>query len=144
MLPNKQKQRFPATPGTAVSRLCGNKDTACKVSEPPPTDRMFPLILVVTDCVITTFPKQLSTGWTNFVHPNLLTVHFEPLPPVSISVRTFFARTRLLQPLGTKWPYNRSALLGKQGVCIYKRSKRTSSVAAGSPFLLAGVAPQAL
>ena len=27
--PNKQKQRFPATPGTAVSSLCGNKDTAC-------------------------------------------------------------------------------------------------------------------
>ena len=27
--PNKQKQRFPATPGTAVSSLCGYKDTAC-------------------------------------------------------------------------------------------------------------------
>ena len=30
--PNKQKQRFPATPGTAVSSLCGNKDTACEVA----------------------------------------------------------------------------------------------------------------
>ena len=29
--PNKQKQRFPAAPGTAVSSLCGNKGTACKV-----------------------------------------------------------------------------------------------------------------
>ena len=27
--PNKQKLRFPATPGTAVSSLCGNKGTAC-------------------------------------------------------------------------------------------------------------------
>ena len=27
--PNKQKQRFPAAPGTTVSSLCGNKDTAC-------------------------------------------------------------------------------------------------------------------
>ena len=60
MLPNKQKQRFPATPGTAVSSLCGNKDTACKVSEPPPTGRMFPLILVVTNMVITTFGKRPS------------------------------------------------------------------------------------
>ena len=59
-LPNKQKQRFPATPGTAVSSLCGNKDTACKVSEPPPTGRMFPLILVVTNMVITTFGKRPS------------------------------------------------------------------------------------
>lgn len=32
MPPNKQKQRFPASPGTAVSSLCGNKDTACKVA----------------------------------------------------------------------------------------------------------------
>jgi len=30
--PNKQKQRFPAAPGIAVSGLCGNKDTACKVA----------------------------------------------------------------------------------------------------------------
>ena len=30
--PNKQKLRFPATPGTAVSSLCGNKDTACEVA----------------------------------------------------------------------------------------------------------------
>lgn len=30
--PNKQKLRFPATPGTAVSSLCGNKGTACKVA----------------------------------------------------------------------------------------------------------------
>ena len=27
--PNKQKLRFPAMPETAVSSLCGNKDTAC-------------------------------------------------------------------------------------------------------------------
>ena len=33
--PNKQKLRFPATPGTAVSSLCGNKGTACKVATPP-------------------------------------------------------------------------------------------------------------
>ena len=30
--PNKQKLRFPATPGTAVSSLCGNKGTACEVA----------------------------------------------------------------------------------------------------------------
>ena len=30
--PNKQKLRFPASPGTAVSSLCGNKDTACEVA----------------------------------------------------------------------------------------------------------------
>ena len=30
--PNKQKLRFPATPGTAVSSLCGNKGTACQVA----------------------------------------------------------------------------------------------------------------
>ena len=34
MLPNKQKRQFPVTPGIAVSSLCGNKDIACKVSEP--------------------------------------------------------------------------------------------------------------
>ena len=56
-------------------------------------------------------------------------------------MRVILTRTRLIQPLGAKWSYVRSALLGKQGVCIYKRSKRTSSVAAGNPFLLAGVAP---
>ena len=33
--PNKQKQRFPATPGTAVSSLCGNKDTACYNGDTP-------------------------------------------------------------------------------------------------------------
>ena len=33
--PNKQKLRFPATPGTAVSSLCGNKDTACQVAKVP-------------------------------------------------------------------------------------------------------------
>ena len=32
--PNKQKQRFPASPGTAVSSLCGNKDIACQVAHP--------------------------------------------------------------------------------------------------------------
>ena len=32
-LPNKQKQRFPAEPGTAVSSLCGNKDTACGIAK---------------------------------------------------------------------------------------------------------------
>ena len=31
--PNKQKQRFPALPETAVSSLCGNKDTACEVTK---------------------------------------------------------------------------------------------------------------
>lgn len=30
--PNKQKLRFPVTPGTAVSSLYGNKDTACQVA----------------------------------------------------------------------------------------------------------------
>ena len=59
MFPNKQKQRFPATPGIAVSSLCIYKDTACRVSEPPSTDR-----------------------WTKFVHPTLLTGHFEPLLPM--------------------------------------------------------------
>ena len=33
--PNKQKLRFPATPGTAVSSLCGNKDTACYNGDTP-------------------------------------------------------------------------------------------------------------
>lgn len=33
--PNKQKQRFPATPGTAVSSLCGYKDTACYNGDTP-------------------------------------------------------------------------------------------------------------
>lgn len=28
----RQKLRFPATPGTAVSSLCGNKDIACQVA----------------------------------------------------------------------------------------------------------------
>ena len=32
--PNKQKPRFPASPGTAAFRLCGNKDTARKVAYP--------------------------------------------------------------------------------------------------------------
>ena len=54
MLPNKQKQRFPAKPGTAVSSLCIYKDIACKVSEPPSTVRFEQLILVVTNVVITT------------------------------------------------------------------------------------------
>ncbi len=31
--PNKQKLRFPALPEIAVSSLCGNKDTACKVAK---------------------------------------------------------------------------------------------------------------
>ena len=31
--PNKQKLRFPASPGAAVSSLCGNKDTACQVAK---------------------------------------------------------------------------------------------------------------
>ncbi len=35
--PNKQKLRFPATPGTAVSSLCGNKGTACQVANPHQT-----------------------------------------------------------------------------------------------------------
>ena len=30
--PNKQKLRLPASPETAVSSLCGNKDTACQVA----------------------------------------------------------------------------------------------------------------
>ena len=30
--PNKQKLRFPALPEIAVSSLCGNKETACKVA----------------------------------------------------------------------------------------------------------------
>lgn len=34
--PNKQKLRFPAMPGTAVSSLCGNKDTACQVAKLSP------------------------------------------------------------------------------------------------------------
>lgn len=34
--PNKQKQRFPAAPGTAVSSLCGNKGTACEVAKLSP------------------------------------------------------------------------------------------------------------
>ena len=29
----RQKLRFPATPGTAVSSLCGNKDIACQVAQ---------------------------------------------------------------------------------------------------------------
>ena len=33
--PNKQKLRFPATPGTAVSSLCGNKGTACYNGDTP-------------------------------------------------------------------------------------------------------------
>ena len=33
--PNKQKLRFPATPGTAVLSLCGNKDTACYNGDTP-------------------------------------------------------------------------------------------------------------
>lgn len=33
--PNKQKQRFPASPGTAVSSLCGNKGTACYNGDTP-------------------------------------------------------------------------------------------------------------
>jgi hypothetical protein len=103
---------------------------------------MFSLILVVTDCVTTTSGRQLSVGWTEVIHPNLLTVHFEPLPPIMISVRTVFVRTRLLQPIGAKWFHSGSALLGKQGVCIYKRSKRTSSVAAGNPFCLLGQRPK--
>ena len=37
---------------------------------------------------------------------------------------------------------SRVPLNGKQGVCIYKRSKRTSSVAAGNPFLLVGKHPK--
>ena len=58
MLPNKQKRQFPVTPGIAVSSLCGNKDIACKVVNPPSTDKMFPLILVVTNCITTTFAKR--------------------------------------------------------------------------------------
>ena len=33
--PNKQKLRFPASPETAVSSLCGNKDTACYFGDSP-------------------------------------------------------------------------------------------------------------
>ena len=33
--PNKQKLRFPAMPETAVSSLCGNKDTACYNGDTP-------------------------------------------------------------------------------------------------------------
>ena len=54
MLPNKQKQRFPAEPRTAVSSLCIYKDIACKVSELPSTVRFEQLILVVTNVVNTT------------------------------------------------------------------------------------------
>ena len=35
--PNKQKLRFPAMPETAVSSLCGNKDTACYNGDTPKT-----------------------------------------------------------------------------------------------------------
>ena len=62
MLPNKQKQRFPATPGIAVSSLCIYKDTACGVSEPPSTDRMFPLILVVSGGVDEVCPSHFANG----------------------------------------------------------------------------------
>ena len=41
-------------------------------------------------------------------------------------------------------PVKGGALLGKQGICSHKRSKRTFSVTAENPFLLAGVAPQTL
>ena len=34
--PNKQKLRFPASPGTAVSSICGNKYTACQVAKLSP------------------------------------------------------------------------------------------------------------
>jgi len=79
MLPNKQKQRFPATPEIAVSSLCGNKGIACRVSEPPSTDRMFPLMAVVTEFVTTTSGGWSPMGWTKFVHPALLTCHVESL-----------------------------------------------------------------
>ncbi len=46
------------------------------------------------------------------------------------------------QPIGAERSHSRCALSGKQGVCIYKRSKRTSSVAAGNPFLLVGKHPK--
>ena len=113
-------------------------------SELPSTVHFEQLVLVVTTLVTTTSVRRLSGGRTKFIHPTLLSVHFEPLPPITISVRTVFVRARLIQPLGVKWSHGGSALLGKQGVCIYKRSKRTSSVAAGNPFLLVGVAPQTL
>lgn len=39
--PNKQKLRFPATPGAAVSSLCGYKDTACHFGASPGNSSSF-------------------------------------------------------------------------------------------------------
>jgi len=45
--PNKQNLRFPASPGTAGSSLCGNKGTACKVVKLLPNN-LFPFSLRLT------------------------------------------------------------------------------------------------
>ena len=52
--PNKQKLRFPATPGTAVSSLCGNKDTACPVCTEFGTNLVIPSFQVPNLCTIRT------------------------------------------------------------------------------------------
>ena len=75
---------------TAVSGIAGNRcfeslyiQRLClQGSKLPSTVRFEQLILVVTNVVIATSVRRLSVGRTEFVHPALLTVHFEPLPSI--------------------------------------------------------------
>ena len=70
--PNKQKLRLPATPGTAVFRLCGNKDTACKVAHP--YIPLFPLLLFDKTRNLVALAKisMCSQNFSRFSHAPVL------------------------------------------------------------------------